>query len=71
VVGHTDSTGDYDYNIRLSERRAKAFSNALVKDNVAANRLTAVGIGPQGPVATNDTPEGRSQNRRVEIVIMR
>jgi len=71
VVGHTDSTGDYNYNIQLSERRAKAFADALIKDGVAANRLTAVGVGPQSPVATNDTPEGRAQNRRVELVVMR
>jgi outer membrane protein OmpA-like peptidoglycan-associated protein len=71
VVGHTDNTGDYNYNIQLSERRAKAFADALVKDGVAANRLTAVGVGPQSPVATNDTPEGRAQNRRVELVVMR
>jgi OmpA-OmpF porin, OOP family len=71
VVGHTDSTGDYNYNIQLSERRAKAFVDALVKDGVAANRLTGVGVGPQSPVATNDTPEGRAQNRRVELVMMR
>jgi OmpA-OmpF porin, OOP family len=71
VVGHTDSTGDYNYNVQLSERRAKAFADALIKDGVAANRLTAVGVGPQSPVATNDTPEGRAQNRRVELVVMR
>jgi outer membrane protein OmpA-like peptidoglycan-associated protein len=71
VVGYTDSTGDYSYNIQLSERRAKAFADALIKDGVAANRLTAVGVGPQSPVATNDTPEGRAQNRRVELVVMR
>jgi OmpA-OmpF porin, OOP family len=71
VVGHTDSTGDYNYNIQLSERRAKAFADALIKDGVAANRLTAVGVGPQSPVATNDTAEGRAKNRRVELVVMR
>jgi OOP family OmpA-OmpF porin len=71
VVGHTDSTGDYNYNIKLSERRAKAFVNALVKDGVAANRLTGVGVGPQSPVASNDTPEGRTENRRVELVLIR
>jgi outer membrane protein OmpA-like peptidoglycan-associated protein len=71
VVGHTDSTGDYNYNIKLSGRRAKAFVNALVKDGVAANRLTGVGVGPQSPVATNDTTEGRAQNRRVELVLIR
>jgi OmpA-OmpF porin, OOP family len=71
VVGHTDSTGDYNYNIKLSERRAKAFVDALVKDGIAANRLTGVGVGPQSPVATNDTAEGRAQNRRVELVVIR
>jgi len=71
VVGHTDSTGDYNYNIQLSERRAKAFVDALVKDGVAANRLTGVGVGPQSPIATNDTSEGRAQNRRVELVLIR
>jgi OmpA-OmpF porin, OOP family len=71
VVGYTDSTGDYNYNIQLSERRAKAFVDALVKDGVAANRLTGVGVGPQSPVATNDTAEGRAQNRRVELVLIR
>jgi OmpA-OmpF porin, OOP family len=71
VVGHTDSTGDYNYNVKLSERRAKAFVAALIKDGIAANRLTGVGVGPQSPVATNDTPEGRAENRRVEIVLIR
>jgi OmpA-OmpF porin, OOP family len=71
VVGHTDSTGDFHYNIQLSERRAKAFVDALIKDGVAANRLTGVGVGPQSPVATNDTPEGQAQNRRVELILMR
>jgi outer membrane protein OmpA-like peptidoglycan-associated protein len=71
VVGHTDTTGDYNYNIKLSERRAKAFADALIKEGVVANRLTAVGLGPQSPVATNDTAEGRAQNRRVELVVIR
>jgi outer membrane protein OmpA-like peptidoglycan-associated protein len=71
VVGYTDSTGGYDHNIQLSERRARAFVDALVRDGVAANRLTGVGVGPQNPVATNDTVEGRAQNRRVELVLMR
>lgn len=70
VVGYTDSTGDYNYNVHLSERRAKALVEALIKDGIAANRLTAVGIGPQNPIASNDTAEGRAQNRRVELVVM-
>ena len=71
VVGHTDSTGDFNYNLKLSERRAKAMVEALVKDGVAANRLAGVGVGPLSPVAPNDTPEGRAQNRRVELVLIR
>lgn len=71
VVGNTDDTGDFNYNLQLSERRAKAFVDALVKRGVAANRLAAVGVGPLIPVASNDTPEGRAQNRRVELVLIR
>jgi len=71
VVGHTDSTGNYKYNLQLSERRAKAVVDALEKDGVAATRLAPVGLGPLGPVASNDTPEGRVQNRRVELVLIR
>jgi OOP family OmpA-OmpF porin len=71
VVGHTDNTGNFNYNIRLSERRAKSMVDALVKDGVAADRLAAVGVGPLSPVATNDTAEGRAQNRRVELVLIR
>ena len=71
VVGHTDSTGNFNYNIQLSERRAKAIVQALVKDGVEADRLAAVGVGPLSPIAPNDTPEGRAQNRRVELVLIR
>ncbi len=70
VVGHTDSRGDFKYNRQLSERRAQAMVDALVKDGVAATRLAAVGFGPLSPVAPNDTPEGRAQNRRVELVLI-
>lgn len=71
VVGNTDNTGDFNYNIKLSERRANAFVNALVKNGVGTNRLAAVGVGPLSPVTTNDTSEGRAQNRRVELVLIR
>jgi outer membrane protein OmpA-like peptidoglycan-associated protein len=70
VVGHTDSTGDFNYNLKLSERRARTIVEALVRDGVAANRLAAVGVGPLSPAAPNDTPEGRAQNRRVELVLI-
>jgi len=71
VVGHTDNTGDFKYNIKLSERRADAIVSLLVKDGVAANRLAGVGVGSLSPIASNDTPEGRAENRRVELVLIR
>ena len=71
VVGYTDNTGNFDYNIKLSKRRADAIVNQLVKDGIPANRLAGVGVGPLNPIASNDTPEGRAQNRRVELVLIR
>ena len=70
VVGNTDTTGDFKYNLQLSERRARAFVDALVKAGIAPDRLAAVGVGPLSPVASNDTEEGRAQNRRVELVLI-
>lgn len=69
VIGHTDSTGAAAYNQSLSERRANSVANVLRDAGVSNNRITAVGRGEDQPVATNLTTEGRSQNRRVEIVI--
>ena len=69
VAGHTDSTGTEKYNQDLSERRAKSVKNYLISKGVAVQRITAIGFGKNMPVATNDTPEGREQNRRVEIEI--
>lgn len=68
VVGHTDNTGAESYNLVLSERRAQAVVDYLVESGVAANRLFAFGEGESEPVASNDTREGRQQNRRVEIL---
>ncbi|MFC4299006.1 OmpA family protein [Castellaniella hirudinis] len=69
VVGHTDSQGQYDYNVRLSERRAQAVKTALVSQyGIAAGRLTPAGAGMMAPVATNTTEEGRAKNRRVALV---
>jgi OmpA-OmpF porin, OOP family len=69
VVGHTDNTGIYESNIKLSMDRASAVINALVtKYSVTNTRLTACGDGPTAPVATNDTEEGKALNRRVELV---
>lgn len=69
VVGHTDNQGDIQYNMDLSHRRATAVRDALVnKHNINIERLGAVGMGFFGPVASNRTEEGRSLNRRVELV---
>ncbi len=70
VAGHTDSTGGRSLNMRLSDARAKSVKDYLVKKGVDASRLTAKGYGPDRPVATNKTPEGRAQNRRVELIKM-
>lgn len=68
IEGHTDSRGSDEYNDALSLRRAQAVSKALVTRGVAPDAVTAAGRGKGYPVATNDTPAGRQQNRRVEIV---
>jgi outer membrane protein OmpA-like peptidoglycan-associated protein len=69
VKGHTDNTGSEQYNQELSERRAKAVKNFLILKGVSAGRITAIGFGKTMPIASNDTPEGRKKNRRVEIEI--
>lgn len=69
VVGHTDNTGGFDANMKLSMDRAAAVVNALLtKHSVSAAGLKACGDGPTAPVATNDTEEGKALNRRVELV---
>ena len=70
VVGYTDNTGDFKYNLALSKRRADAIVNLLVKDGIARNRLAGVGVGPLNPIAPNTTEAGRAENRRVELVII-
>jgi OmpA-OmpF porin, OOP family len=67
VRGYTDNTGSLQYNQKLSEARAKAVRDYLVKQGIAADRLRSKGFGPAQPVASNETPEGRAQNRRVEL----
>jgi outer membrane protein OmpA-like peptidoglycan-associated protein len=69
VEGHTDSVGGDDYNMQLSQRRAQAVRDYLVQQGVPDSAVVARGLGKAGPVATNDTPEGRQQNRRVELVL--
>ncbi|MCJ7563295.1 MAG: OmpA family protein [Candidatus Aminicenantes bacterium] len=68
IEGHTDNVGTAASNKTLSEQRAKAVLDAVVKQGIAANRMTAIGWGQDKPVADNRTEEGKAKNRRVEIV---
>jgi len=68
IEGYTDSVGSDSYNQELSQRRAQAVADALQSRGVPADRYQIEGLGKEFPVATNDTPAGRQQNRRVEIV---
>lgn len=70
IEGNTDNTGSEELNQKLSEKRAKAVSDYVTTLGVSSSRLTTVGKGESNPVATNDTPEGRAKNRRVEIGIV-
>jgi outer membrane protein OmpA-like peptidoglycan-associated protein len=67
IAGHTDSTGSDAINQPLSERRAASVGNYLTTQGIDARRIVTQGFGKSRPIASNDTPEGRSQNRRVEI----
>jgi outer membrane protein OmpA-like peptidoglycan-associated protein len=71
VEGHTDSRGSDASNQALSQRRAEAVMNDLISHNVDAARITAVGLGSSRPVADNGTAEGRANNRRVEVILLR
>jgi len=70
ILGHTDNVGDASYNQGLSLRRAEAVADVLLDAGVPFGRIDAIGRGEDQPVASNLTPEGRAQNRRVEIVIL-
>jgi outer membrane protein OmpA-like peptidoglycan-associated protein len=69
IEGHTDSVGTDDYNQRLSEQRAESVRDYLVSQGVAEPAVTAKGFGKTQPIASNDTPDGRQKNRRVELVL--
>jgi outer membrane protein OmpA-like peptidoglycan-associated protein len=69
VIGHTDSRGEEDFNYELSQKRARAVADELAANGVVSARIRTRGEGESRPVATNDTPEGRAQNRRVEIIV--
>jgi len=70
VVGHTDATGSEAYNQGLSERRAASVADYLGSHGVASVRMATIGYGKTRPIATNETAEGRAENRRVEIKIV-
>jgi outer membrane protein OmpA-like peptidoglycan-associated protein len=69
IIGHTDSTGALQYNQSLSEARASSVARYLESQKVLSQRIITRGAGPSQPIATNDTAEGRSLNRRVEIIL--
>ncbi|MBL0729608.1 OmpA family protein [Piscinibacter sp. HJYY11] len=68
IVGHTDNQGSYEHNLTLSANRAKAVVDALQKQGIASQRLTAVGVADVSPLANGATDAGRAKNRRVEMV---
>jgi outer membrane protein OmpA-like peptidoglycan-associated protein len=70
VIGHTDSDGEARYNLDLSQRRAQSVANVLLGEGVPGSRVSVIGRGEDQPIASNLTPEGKAQNRRVEIVIL-
>lgn len=70
VEGHTDNTGSEEYNLELSRQRAQSVENYLASLNVNPTRFTIMGYGESQPIATNETAEGRQQNRRVDLAIM-
>jgi outer membrane protein OmpA-like peptidoglycan-associated protein len=69
IAGYTDSRGAEEMNRQLSQRRADAVRGYLIQQGVKADKLKAIGKGESSPVASNDTPEGRANNRRVEMII--
>jgi len=69
VAGHTDSTGTDAINQPLSERRAASVGNYLISQGIDSRRVLTTGYGKNRPIASNDTPEGRAQNRRVELML--
>lgn len=70
VSGHTDSTGSAEYNLNLSRERANSVASYLQGQGVKSSRFEVLGLGSSNPIASNDTANGRAQNRRVEIKII-
>ena len=71
VEGHTDSVGDDELNLHLSQQRAQSVLNYLSNSGIKNERLTATGFGETSPIAANDSAEGRAQNRRIEFTVSR
>jgi outer membrane protein OmpA-like peptidoglycan-associated protein len=70
ISGHTDSKGDYAHNMDLSQRRAESVRKYLIENGIEESRMETRGAGPNEPIATNDTAEGRAENRRIEVKIL-
>ena len=70
ILGHTDNIGSESYNLELSKKRASSVTSYLVQESIDRNRLEIMGMGETDPVNTNETEEGREDNRRVEITIV-
>lgn len=70
IQGHTDSVGDEGYNVQLGDARAEAVRRALSRQGIALNRMSTISYGEDSPVADNTNPDGRAQNRRVEIIVL-
>ncbi len=71
IAGHTDNIGDNESNLKLSQERADAVRNYLISNKIASNRVSAKGYGEENPTDTNSTEEGRQNNRRTEVRIIR
>ena len=70
IIGYTDNRGSYAYNKKLSQKRAEELKKLLIERGVERSRLKAIGMGELNPIASNDTPEGRAKNRRVEATLI-
>ena len=70
IVGHTDTSGDFNHNMVLSLRRAESVADYLIANGVDANKIRTIGRGPEEPIASNDTREGRMLNRRVDATVI-
>jgi len=67
IHGYTDNTGSYNGNIKISQRRADSVKDYIVTSGISATRISTIGFGPENPIASNDTSEGRAKNRRIEF----